>query len=104
MRLAAGLLLLVPLLAPCSDVQMLGATVVEKRRVMNDMQARASMASVCDISLGAYWRELNAIERRYAGLVCGDVEAVQQAFAPIVLRDWPAASEPLTAGEPSAQD
>jgi hypothetical protein len=68
-----GLSVLLLLIGACSDVQMLGATAVEQRRVMNDMQARASMAAVCDISLGAYFRELNELERRYAGLVCGDV-------------------------------
>ena len=69
-----GLLMLVaglPLLGACSDLQTLGAAAVEQRRVMNDMQARATMAAVCDISLGAYLRELNDLERTYAGLVCG---------------------------------
>jgi Na+-transporting NADH:ubiquinone oxidoreductase subunit NqrD len=77
MRRLLGLSVLLPLVAACSDVQMLGATVVEQRRVMNDMQARANMAAVCDISLGAYFRELNELERRYAGLVCGDVVIMQ---------------------------
>lgn len=70
-----GLLVLMaglPLLGACSDLQTLGAAAVEQRRVMNDMQARATMAAVCDISLGAYLRELNELERAYAGLVCGD--------------------------------
>ena len=76
----AGIALLaVLLLGACSDVEMLGATAAEKRRTMNDMQARATMAAVCDISLGAYLRELNAVERRYAGLVCGDAQAIQAA-------------------------
>ena len=66
--LMAGL----PLLGACSDLQALGATAAEHRRVMNDMQARATMAALCDISLGAYLRELNELERRFAGLACGD--------------------------------
>jgi hypothetical protein len=82
MRRLAGLLVLLPLLVACSDVQMLGATAAEKRRVMNDMQARATMAAVCDMSLGAYFRELNEIERRYAGLVCGDVGVMQAPLPP----------------------
>ena len=77
MRRLLGLSVLLLLIGACSDVQMLGATAVEQRRVMNDMQARASMAAVCDISLGAYFRELNELERRYAGLVCGDVVIMQ---------------------------
>ncbi len=86
MRTLIGVAVLLPLLAACSDVRMLGAAAAEKRRVMNDMQARASMAAVCDMSLGAYLRELNAVERRYAGLVCGDVEAMQAALMPERLR------------------
>ena len=82
MRRLVGLLVLLPLVAACSDVQMLGATAVEQRRVMNDMQARATMAAVCDMSLGAYFRELNEIERRYAGLVCGDVGVMQAPLPP----------------------
>jgi hypothetical protein len=81
MRRLLGFSVLLPLIGACSDVQMVGATAVEQRQVMNDMQARATMAAVCDISLGAYFRELNEIERRYAGLVCGDV-AIMQAPLP----------------------
>jgi hypothetical protein len=71
MHAPGGLALLLVLLAGCADVQMLGATGIEQRRVMNDMQARGTLAAVCDISLGAYLRELNAMERHFAGLVCG---------------------------------
>jgi|GEM_PF-1958403 len=77
-----GLLVLLPLIAACSDMRMLGATAVEQRRVMNDMQARATMAAVCDMSLGAFFRELNEIERRYAGLVCGDAGVMQAPLPP----------------------
>ncbi len=82
MRALAGLLALLPVLAACSDVRMLGAVAAEQRRVMNDMQARATMAAVCDISLGAYLRELNEVERRYAGLVCGDVLVMREPLPP----------------------
>ena len=82
MRALVGLFALLPAIAACSDVQLLGAAAAELRRVMNDMQARATMAAVCDMSLGAYFRELNAVERRYAGLVCGDAEALQAALLP----------------------
>lgn len=80
MRGLIGLLALVPLVVACSEVQMMGAAAIEKRRVMNDMQARGTMAAVCDISLGAYMRELNDTERTYAGLVCGEVEAMRRAM------------------------
>jgi hypothetical protein len=59
-------------LAACSDVQMIGATAAEHRRVMNDLQARGTMAAVCDISIGAYWREMTAAERLFADELCGD--------------------------------
>lgn len=59
------------LLAACTEVQQLGTLAIEKRRTMNDMQARATMAATCDIALGAYFRELSEIERRYVALVCG---------------------------------
>ena len=59
------------LLAGCQTVQTWGAAAIERRRQMNDMQARATMAAVCDIALGAYFRELSEVERQYAGLVCG---------------------------------
>jgi hypothetical protein len=94
MRALAGLLVLLPLIAACSDVRMLGAAAAEQRRVMNDMQARAAMAAVCDMSLGAYLRALNAVERRYAGLVCGDVEAMREAFVPSRLPEQLQAAEP----------
>jgi hypothetical protein len=58
-------------LAACTQVETYGAVAIETRRQMNDMQARATMAATCDIALGAYFRELSEIERRYAGLVCG---------------------------------
>jgi hypothetical protein len=59
------------LLPACTEVQSYGAVAIEQRRVMNDLQARATMAATCDISLGAYFRELSPTERHYAGLVCG---------------------------------
>jgi len=93
-----GLLALLSLVAACSDIRMLGATAAEQRRVMNDMQARATMAAVCDISLGAYWRELNELERRYAGLVCGDA-LVMQAPLPARVGTASPLPEQLTAAE-----
>jgi hypothetical protein len=59
------------LLGACTEVQTYGMAAIEKRRMMNDMQARLTMAATCDIALGAYYRELSEIERHYVGLVCG---------------------------------
>ena len=61
------------LLTACTEVQTYGAAAIEQRRVMNDLQARATMAATCDIALGAYFRELSPMEQRYAGLVCGGI-------------------------------
>ena len=66
-------------LSACADVRMLGSTAAEQRRTMNDMQARATMAAACDISIGAYFRELNEIERNFAAVVCGGVPEVLSA-------------------------
>ena len=67
-------LLLAPLtLAACAEVQTLGTSAIQQRRMMNDLQARLTMAATCDISLGSYFRELSELERHYVGLVCGGV-------------------------------
>ena len=73
MRKLVPLLTLVPLLGACTQVATYGGIAADQRRQMNDLQARATMAATCDISLGAYWRELSELERQYAGLVCGGV-------------------------------
>jgi hypothetical protein len=61
------------LMTACTEVQTYGSAAIEQRRVMNDLQARATMAATCDIALGAYFRELSPMEQRYAGLVCGGI-------------------------------
>lgn len=78
-----------PLLAACAEIQAYGAAAIEQRRMMNDLQARATMAATCDISLGAYFRALRPAERRFAGLVCGGAapgegEAPAPGAAPLV--------------------
>ena len=70
-------------LTACSDVQTMGATAIEQRRVMNDLQARATMAAVCDLSIGAYFRELNEAERHLSGLVCGGIVPVDTTSMPL---------------------
>lgn len=71
LRLLPPLLLLV--LPACAEVQTLGTGAIQQRRMMNDLQARFTMAATCDISLGSYFRELSELERHYVGLVCGGV-------------------------------
>lgn len=73
MRSYLAFLLLTTGLAGCTEVRTYSSALIEQRRVMNDMQARATMAATCDIALGAYFRELSPMERRYAGLVCGGI-------------------------------
>ncbi len=65
--------LLLVLLPACTQVESFGAVAVQQRRMMNDLQARLTMAATCDISLGSYFRELSELERHYVGLVCGGV-------------------------------
>lgn len=71
MRLRLLVLMTFILLPACAELKSYGAAAVAQRRTVNDLQARATMAATCDISLGAYFRELSPIERRYVGLVCG---------------------------------
>lgn len=75
MRLVIAPLVAAATLTGCAQqlatLQAAGAAAFEARRQINDMQARAIMAATCDISLGAYFRELSETERRYAALVCG---------------------------------
>lgn len=72
-RMAMLLVLSVTVLPSCAEVRSFGQATIEQRRTMNDMQARATMAASCDISLGAYFRELSSLERQYVGLVCGGI-------------------------------
>jgi hypothetical protein len=55
----------------CAELATYGASAAEHRRTMNDLQARLTMASMCDVSLGAYHRELNEAERQLVTEVCG---------------------------------
>lgn len=71
MRRTLAFLVLPLWLSACAEVQTVGTSLAEKRRQMNDMEARAIMAATCDIALGSYFRELSEIERQYAALVCG---------------------------------
>ena len=59
------------LLGACAQADTYGTLLAEKRRLMNDQQARLTLAATCDISLGAFYRQLNALEQHYAELVCG---------------------------------
>ena len=68
--LLAGLLISLP---ACAEFAHYGGIAIEQRRTMNDLQARTTMVATCDISIGAYFRELSDAERRYAALVCGGV-------------------------------
>lgn len=70
-RLLPALLLLA--LPACTEIQAFGTSAIQQRRMMNDLQARFTLAATCDISLGSYFRELSELERHYVGLVCGGV-------------------------------
>lgn len=87
--------LLLLLLSACAEVQQLGMVAIEKRRVMNDMQARATMAATCDIALGAYFRELSEVERKYVALVCGGQFPDAERSLPARLGYDPASGRPV---------
>ena len=78
MRRTALVLATFTVLGGCAEVTTLGATGIEHRRMMNDSQARATMAAACDISLGAYSRELTISEQRYTALICGGHDALDE--------------------------
>jgi hypothetical protein len=64
--------LIAMMLSGCADFQMFGVAAAERRQRMNDIQARATMLAVCDISIGSSIRELSPAERTLADRVCGE--------------------------------
>jgi hypothetical protein len=61
-------------MSACTDPMLtMGSVAIEKRRQMNDAQARLTSAAMCDVSIGAYYRELSEAERALTALVCGGV-------------------------------
>lgn len=74
----------------CASLDAYGALAIEKRRQINDAQARLMMAATCDIAVGSYFRELSDTERRFAGLVCGG----QLPEVPTLPHELPARSRP----------
>lgn len=82
MRPGIAILSSLLLLPACVELQSMSTLAIEQRRVMNDMQARATMAATCDIALGAYFRELNDHERNYVALVCGGINPRQEPLRP----------------------
>jgi hypothetical protein len=67
-------------LGACAQIDAYSSLALEQRRQMNDTQARLTMAATCDISVGAFYRELSTFERQYAALVCGGVPPAAVGF------------------------
>ena len=88
------LLVLITLFAGCARVSEFAMMAAEKRRSMNDGQARATMVATCDISVGAYFRELNELERRYAAELCGGV-AMPEMPSQATIDAWAARMDSL---------
>ena len=67
----------------CTEIQTWGTVAAQQRRTMNDLQARVTLAATCDISVGAFFRELSDTERHYVALVCGGMhrEEVDEMLA-----------------------
>ena len=87
MRPLAAILALATL-SGCADFATIGAAGIERRKIINDMQARGTLAAVCDISLGAFMRELNNVEQQYALMVCGDMNAMVDGLIRLEAREW----------------
>lgn len=83
MRVVAILALVT--LTGCGEARMYGQAAAEYRREMNDLQAQGTMAAICDLSLGSYWRQLTAAQRQMADLTCG----ADQQQLPAQLRAMP---------------
>lgn len=64
-------ILLALLLAGCADARAVGSAAIEHRRMMNDAQARGTVAAMCDLSIGSVYR-LPYDERQAVLLLCGD--------------------------------
>jgi hypothetical protein len=77
-RLYGGLLtmLALVLLSGCATARNLGEAAAAARRQQNDLQARATMAAVCDIPVAAYHRALDARDRQAVDLICAPPLAV----------------------------
>lgn len=73
----ALILALAAALSGCAQAQMVGATAIEHRRVMNDMQARATIAATCDIALGA-WLRLSPVEQAAVRDMCSPGSAMPE--------------------------
>ena len=58
------------LLSACGQVSTYGSIAVEGRRAMNDLQAKATMITVCDIAVGSYYRVLTQNEQNYVASIC----------------------------------
>lgn len=86
-RMMRTAILGVLLLAGCAELQTYGAAAAERRKVMNDMQARGTMAAVCDVAIGSYWREFTAAERLFADEICGDTTSVMTAMERLEARE-----------------
>ena len=71
MRLAALLLTLVMLGGCAERLGEYGRQGVEEKRAYNDLKARGLMTALCDISLGAFYRELEPAEQCLVTQACG---------------------------------
>ena len=80
-------LAMLAVLVGCADLQTFGAVAIEQRKLVNDMQARGTLAAVCDISIGAFMRELNHVEQQYALMVCGDMNAMVDGLIRLEARE-----------------
>jgi hypothetical protein len=78
--LAFFLLAVAPLVAGCAEVQVAGHTAIQHRKLMNDLQAQATMLALCDLSIGSFFRQLTPEQRLLVARSCaGPVDLGQPA-------------------------
>ena len=77
-RARMGLVVALLLLGGCQYLGMAGVVAdqaVKTAMQINDAKAEVLVKSLCGISIGAYWRALNKLERRAVDDLCGGERA-----------------------------
>jgi len=66
------------LLGACAQLQAVQAVVgqgIAAKKQVNDSKARLLVQAPCDMAVGAFWRELNKLERSAVNDLCGGERA-----------------------------
>jgi hypothetical protein len=83
--IVVAILAIVVLLSSCAEGVAIGTTAVNYKREVNDLRARATMAALCDLSVGSSYRVLTPQARELQKLQCDPsaaYDALQAAKEP----------------------